>query len=110
LLEGLGARVSTASASASALELIRTSKPDVLVSDIGLPGEDGYAFIGRVRALSPELGGMIPAIALTAYTSMADRNRAIAAGFQAHLSKPLEAPELSAIVARLAGRRADCTE
>jgi PAS domain S-box-containing protein len=107
LLEAQGARVSSANAVVSALELIQTDKPDVIVSDIGLPGEDGYVFIRRVRALSPELGGLLPVIALTAYSSLNDRNRAIAAGFAAHLAKPFDPPKLSATIARLTGRRTE---
>jgi len=102
ILEAQGARVSAASEAASAFELLQTNKPDVLVSDIGLPGEDGYALLERMRALSTDQGGMIPAIALTAYTSVADRTRALAAGFQLHLSKPCDPETLSQAIARLA--------
>jgi CheY-like chemotaxis protein len=107
LLEQAGARVSAANDAISAFELIQSGKPDVLVSDIGLPGEDGYAFIARVRALSPELGGTVPAIALTAYTSLTDRNQAIEAGFQLHLAKPLDTAKLITMIARLVGRGAE---
>jgi CheY-like chemotaxis protein len=101
VLEERGARVSSAVDAAAGLGLMQSAKFDILISDIGLPGEDGYAFIARVRALPPELGGTIPAIALTAYASLCDRNRAIAAGFQAHLSKPFDPVGLSAMVVRL---------
>ncbi|HEX7672486.1 MAG TPA: response regulator [Polyangiaceae bacterium] len=101
LLEERGARVSTAVAAGPALLLIQSEKPDVLISDIGLPGEDGHALMRRVRALTPELGGTIPAIALTAYASLSDRNRAIEAGFQAHFAKPFDQGKLSATVVRL---------
>jgi PAS domain S-box-containing protein len=104
LLEAQGARVSSANAVVSALELMQTDKPDVIVSDIGLPGEDGFAFIRRVRLLSPERGGLVPVIALTAYSSLNDRDRAIAAGFAAHLAKPFDPPKLRGTIARLTGR------
>ncbi|HZS07984.1 MAG TPA: response regulator [Blastocatellia bacterium] len=90
-------------ASASeALRAIREQKPDVLVSDIAMPGEDGYALIGQLRQLSPESGGHIPAVALTAYARSEDRTKVLAAGFQAHLSKPVEPTELTEVVANLA--------
>lgn len=74
-------------------------KPDVLVSDIGMPDANGYELIQRVRALAPEEGGAVPAIALTAFARPEDRTRAIAAGFQMHVSKPVEESELLAAVA-----------
>jgi len=76
----------------------------VLVSDIGLPGDDGYALIRQVRALDEDRGGRVPAAALTAYAKDEDRHRAIAAGFQAHVTKPVELAELASVVASLAGR------
>ena len=79
-------------------------EPDVLVSDIGMPGEDGYHLIAKVRALPAERGGAIPAIALTAYASSQDRQRALSNGFQNHLAKPIEPVELAQVVARAAGR------
>ena len=82
------------------------SMPDVLVSDIGMPGEDGIALITRVRALGPEHGGNIPAIALTAYARPEDRSRVLAAGFQRHIAKPVEPSTLAREVAILAGRAA----
>jgi CheY-like chemotaxis protein len=78
--------------------------PDILMTDIGMPGEDGYALIRQVRALAPEQGGLIPAVAVTAYASEEDAKRAIAAGFQVHLPKPVESSQLVAVLARLAGR------
>ena len=74
----------------------------MLVSDIGMPGEDGYALIKKVRALSPETGGRIPAAALTAYARKEDRARALAAGFHVHLAKPISSDQLLATVAHLA--------
>jgi CheY-like chemotaxis protein len=76
--------------------------PHVLVSDIGMAGEDGYALIRALRARPRERGGAIPAIALTAFARPEDRARALAAGYQAHLAKPLDAPELVAAIADLA--------
>lgn len=74
------------------------------MSDIGLPGEDGYVLIARVRALSAERGGLVPAIALTAFARAEDRRRALLAGFQTHLPKPVELTELLMMVANLTGR------
>ncbi|XHX75679.1 MAG: response regulator (plasmid) [Stenomitos frigidus ULC029] len=77
---------------------------DILISDIGMPDEDGYALLHRVRALEPEHGGKIPAIALTAYARTQDRRAALLAGFQSHVAKPVEPAELIAVIANLAGR------
>ncbi len=79
-------------------------RPQVLVSDIGMPGEDGYAFIRRVRGLSTAQGKETPAIALTAYARSEDRRKAILSGFQMHIPKPVETAELITMVASLAGR------
>ena len=104
ILEACHATVRSADATGSALDAIARQRPDVIVSDIGLPGEDGYILIRRVRALDPDRGGRIPAVALTAYASPEDRARALGVGFQAHVAKPVEPDELAAVVARLAGR------
>ena len=104
LLEDRGAVVRTAGSVAEASALLEAERPDVLVSDIGMPGEDGYTLIRRVRALSAQAGGDVPAIALTAYARSEDRLKAIMAGFQMHLAKPVEAAELLAQIASLAGR------
>jgi CheY-like chemotaxis protein len=88
-------------AAPDALEALRQSHLDVLVSDIGMPGIDGYELIRRVRALDPEQGGMIPAIAVTAFARPEDRMRALRAGYQAHLSKPVDVAELIATVRTL---------
>jgi two-component system, chemotaxis family, CheB/CheR fusion protein len=77
---------------------------NLLISDIGLPGEDGYFLIQQVRSLSAEAGGQIQAIALTGYASETEQQRAIAAGFQMHLAKPFDLVQLGAIVADLAKR------
>ena len=104
LLEERHARVVTASSAAEALELVRRQRPAVLVSDIGMPVEDGHSLIRRVRALGTADGGETPAVALTAYARSEDRVRAIENGFQMHVAKPVEAGELVRIVAALAGR------
>ena len=110
LLENCGAAVSTASSAEEALALVQSAHPAVLVSDIGMPGEDGHALIRRVRALPGERGGATPAVALTAYARAEDRVRAVQAGFQRHLAKPVEAAELLATVASLAGKNVEQTE
>jgi PAS domain S-box-containing protein len=106
LLEDCDAEVHTAETAEEAINLVQAQRPHVLISDIGMPGEDGYGLIRRVRALSAETGGHTPAVALTAYARAEDRVTAIVAGFQHHLSKPVEPNELIAIVASLAGRPA----
>jgi CheY-like chemotaxis protein len=98
------ARVLLASSAREALESVRQHRPDVMVSDIGMPDVDGYELIRLVRSLPPEQGGRTPALALTAFARSEDRRRAMLAGFQIHLSKPVEPPELIATVASLAGR------
>ncbi len=104
LLEDRGAIVQSAGSVAAAMQQIQSQRPDVLVSDIGMPEEDGYALIRQVRALSAEQGGSLPAVALTAYARSEDRLKVILAGFQMHMAKPVEAAELLALVASLAGR------
>jgi PAS domain S-box-containing protein len=105
LLEECDAVVSTAASAAEALAALQSNPPDVLVSDIGMPDEDGFTLIRRVRALPAEQGGRTPAIALTAYARAEDRVKAVVAGFQHHLSKPVEPMELIAVVASLIDRR-----
>ncbi|MCC5607459.1 PAS domain S-box protein [Nostoc sp. CHAB 5834] len=104
ILEQYQAEVQAVASVLDALQVITQWKPDVLVSDIGMPDEDGYSLIRKVRSQPPELGGNIPAAALTAYTRAEDRMRAIQEGYQLHLPKPIEAAELATVVARLAGR------
>jgi CheY-like chemotaxis protein/two-component sensor histidine kinase len=99
-----GAEVQTAATSSEALEVLERWVPDVLISDIGMPGEDGYALIKKIRELDAKQPGWIPALALTAYASIEDRMRALSAGFQMHMSKPLDPGELVAVVASLGGR------
>jgi len=78
---------------------------DVIISDIGMPDEDGYQFMSKVRALPPERGGLVPAIALTGYATRKDRERALAAGYQLHLAKPVEPADLVAAIANLSSRQ-----
>jgi PAS domain S-box-containing protein len=106
LLDSCGAQVAVAASSDEAMRLLEGSIFDVLVSDIGMPGEDGYALMRRVRALDPERNGDIPAVALTAYARGEDRIKAIRAGFHVHASKPVDPAELIAAVANLGGLRA----
>jgi PAS domain S-box-containing protein len=103
-----GATVTTAATVGSALEHVVHHRPDLIVSDVGMPGEDGYDLIERVRNLPPAEGGKTPAIALTAYARSADRSRALLAGFNAHVTKPVDPAELISIVANVAGRMAPC--
>jgi CheY-like chemotaxis protein len=104
VLEQAGAVVVVAGSTHEALEVIAERPPDVMLSDLGMPEEDGYQLMRRVRALDPESGGGVPAAALTAYTQAEDRRAAQEAGFQGYLSKPIDPAELTAAVARLAGR------
>jgi CheY-like chemotaxis protein len=105
ILSRAGAEVRSCSSAADAFALVRQWRPDVVVSDIEMPGEDGYSLIRRVRALDPSEGGATPAIALTAYGRTEDRVRALAAGFDMHVPKPVDPGELTAIVAGIAGLR-----
>jgi PAS domain S-box-containing protein len=105
LLEASGARVLTAAGADDGLHLVRSEHPDVLVADIGMPGVDGYAFIKAVRALPPDEGADIPAVALTALVRDEDRTRAIEAGYQSHLAKPVNRDALLTTLSRLYPRR-----
>jgi len=100
------AMVTTVSSAKEALEAVQQLRPHVLLCDIEMPEEDGYSLIQHVRALRPERGGDTPAAALTAYARTEDRTRALRAGFQLYMSKPVEITELVAVVANLAGRAA----
>ena len=106
LLEDREAEVVTAPSVRAALAAVDDFAPDVVVSDIGMPGEDGYALIRALRARGPERGGAVPAIALTAFARAEDSRRAHRAGFQIHLAKPVDDEELVASIADLAHRRA----
>ena len=107
ILSGCGAQVETADSGAASLRFLRKTKPHVLIMDIGMPNEDGYEAIRKVRQLTSEEGGKVPAIALTAFARSEDRRRAILNGFQMHIAKPVEPSELIAMVASLAGRTGD---
>ena len=99
--------VATAASAAEGLRVLDHFRPDVLVSDIGMPGEDGYAFIARVRARPASDGGRTPAIALTAYARPEDRARVLLSGFQSHIAKPVEPLEILALTASLLSMRRD---
>jgi PAS domain S-box-containing protein len=101
VLEQAGARVTTVSSAAEALARLTQLQPDLLLSDIGMPEMDGYRLIRQVRSLPPDQGGQIPAIALTAYAGEINQQQALEAGFQMHLSKPVEPDHLVATVANL---------
>ncbi|HUN25590.1 MAG TPA: response regulator [Steroidobacteraceae bacterium] len=104
ILQAFGARVSLAASGPAALTLLFERRPHVLLADLGMPEMDGYALIEQVRALDPHLGGRIPAVAVTAYASPQDRLRALHAGYQNHVAKPVEPEELAAVITSLAGR------
>jgi signal transduction histidine kinase len=106
ILQDWGASVTSASSAEEAMRLLQQSRPDVLLSDIGMPDVDGYALLRKVRGMPPEQGGGVPAIALTAYASESDGARARAAGFQAHVTKPIDPDALTAAVAHLVGTSA----
>ncbi len=101
VLEECGAKVSTFSSTRQALEALEELHPDVLISDIGMPDEDGYALMRKIREIEAEQGGRIPAVALTGYARVEDYKEALAAGFQLHVAKPVRAAELIAVVANL---------
>ncbi len=105
LLEGAGARVRVAASASEAFELVQSFRPDVLVSDVAMPEEDGFGLMRRIRNLDPAQGGGIPSIALTAYARAEDRAKALAAGFTAHVGKPVRPEDLVNAVAELAARR-----
>lgn len=105
-----GAEVRACTSAAEACKMIEKWKPEVIVSDIGMPGEDGYDLMRKVRALTPKSGGNIPAIALTGYAGAVDASKAYAAGYQVHMTKPVELRELVATIAKLSGRQKDVTQ
>jgi CheY-like chemotaxis protein len=106
VLQGYGADVSLAESGQAALTKLFEHRPDVLIADVGMPGMDGYALIEQIRALDPDLGGRTPAIAVTGYASQLDRLRALQAGYQNHVAKPVEPHELAIVIASLTGRSA----
>ena len=107
ILGQAGADVIVAGSAAEALETLRRWRPDVLVSDIGMPGDDGYVLIRKVRALAAGEGGQVRALALTAYARSEDRALALEAGFHTHIAKPVDPLELTALIAGLAPERRD---
>jgi CheY-like chemotaxis protein len=100
-----GAKTAAVGSAREALQMLHEFRPDVLVSDIGMPGEDGYAFIRRVRAISAHDVAHVPAVALTAYCQPEDERRALLAGYQKFVPKPVEPDELAAVVRTLLERR-----
>jgi CheY-like chemotaxis protein len=105
LFNSCGADARAAGSAPEALTLFETWQPDILVSDIAMPGEDGYSLIRKVRLRSPQRGGNTPAVALTAYAKIEDRVSILGAGFQMYLSKPADPTELVAVISRLARDR-----
>ncbi|RMF62328.1 MAG: response regulator, partial [Cyanobacteria bacterium J069] len=103
-LEQAGAQVVTAMSAMQAMQALEQSAFDVLVSDIGMPEMDGYRLIRQIRARPADQGGNLPAIALTAYAGEMNQQQAIAAGFQRHVSKPVDPADFVAIVAELSGQ------
>ncbi len=104
-LEYCGAKVKCVGTAEEALDLVKSNLPDILISDIGMPGFDGYDLIKRVRGLPPERGGRVPAIALTAYTRTEDRLNSLRAGYDMHVPKPVELAELVAVAATVVRRK-----
>jgi len=104
VLREMGAEVKVADSAANAMIVVAAFRPQLLLCDIAMPGEDGYGFIRRLRALGVDGGGGVPALALTALATDDDRQRSLAAGFQMHLTKPVDIDRLSEAVAELAAR------
>ncbi len=104
ILEGFGAEIKSCGSASEAMRLLTEWKPDVVVSDIEMPDEDGYTFIQQVRSLDSLSARNTPAVALTAYARVEDRMRALAAGFQMHIAKPVEPAELAVVIASVAER------
>ena len=95
---------------AKALDAIKEIQPDILISDVGLPGEDGYALIRKIRKLAPEQNGLVPAIALTGYASLQDRSYALEAGYQEHLAKPVDLDILIELVRNLLSQKTSANQ
>jgi len=108
-LEQRGARVFTAESVARAFELLQGTMPDLIISDIAMPEEDGVGFIKRLRALPPESAGQVPAIAVSAYAGSSDRSRALSAGFDHYLHKPVDFDELEAAIDSVINRNDKAT-
>ncbi|HEY3120868.1 MAG TPA: response regulator [Vicinamibacteria bacterium] len=101
VLKRAGAEVTAVSSAKEAIERLEKEKPHVLVSDIAMPEEDGYSLLRRVRALPPERGGRVPAVALTAHSLVQDRIQSLRAGFQSHVPKPVVPEELVEVIASI---------
>jgi CheY-like chemotaxis protein len=101
ILQECGAQVIAVDSATEAMTSIQRQLPDVLLSDIGMSGTNGYDLIREIRSLPPEKGGTIPAVALTAYAGPTDRRRALVAGFHVHMAKPVEPDELLAVIGSL---------
>lgn len=101
VLEADGATVTAVTSAPEALEMLPKLQPHALICDIAMPGEDGYSLIRKVRSLKADKGGRVPAVALTAYADSEDRMRALEAGFQTHVTKPVDPGELVTIIANL---------
>ena len=104
MFEQSGIKITAVDSAAEAFEIIQQKPPDILISDVGLPGEDGYDLLRKIRQLTPAKGGLTPAIALTGYASLQDRSLAFQAGFQEHLSKPVDIEKLIQLVKGLLNR------
>ena len=109
ILEQMGAEVAALVSGGDVERALPEFRPDVMLLDIGMPDEDGYALLRRIRGLGPAAGGSTPAISLTAHARDEDRNRAVAAGFQEHLPKPVDVPRLVAAIRAVIGARAEPT-
>jgi CheY-like chemotaxis protein len=103
VIERAGARATAVASVRAALQALESLQPDALVSDIGLPSEDGYALIRQLRAREAERGGFLPAVALTGYVRAEERAQVLAAGFQLHVPKPVDIAELIAAIAAVTG-------
>ena len=104
MLKRYGARVTSTKSAAQALSVFEDELPDVMISDIGMPDQDGYELIRKLRKLPAEKGGRTPAIALTGYASRKDRERALSSGYQQHIAKPIEQVDMIKAIAALVGR------
>ncbi|MEG4251762.1 response regulator [Microcoleus sp. Pol10D4] len=103
-LQQCGATATAAASAAEAIDILQQSPPDILVSDIGMPVEDGYSLIRKVRSSASDKIKRLPAVALTAYASEEDRDRAIATGYNEHLTKPIEPAHFATVLAKLTNR------
>jgi CheY-like chemotaxis protein len=110
MLKRYGAKVTSTKSAAEALDVFSNELPDLLISDIGMPDEDGYELIRKLRERPIDQGGATPAIALTGYASRKDRERALAAGYHKHMAKPVEQAEMIAAIAGLVGRPSTFTD